>query len=109
MNVKSLVDMKHVNELWISVLAWMDQYSNSTNLEHIVGKLVLAASVYFIWQERNNRLFSRMQCSATQVSEKIKSSVRFRLMGFKFKGHSDHNRVLKKWQIPSRATDEDPG
>ncbi|XP_021968848.1 uncharacterized protein LOC110863935 [Helianthus annuus] len=109
MNVKSLVDMKQVNALWSSVLAWMEQYSSSTNLEHIVSKLVLAASAYFIWQERNNRLFSRMQCSATQVSEKIKSSVRFRLMGFKFKGHSDLNHVLRKWKIPSRASDEDPG
>ncbi|MFS8023914.1 hypothetical protein Hanom_Chr16g01457071 [Helianthus anomalus] len=108
-NIKTKVDMDNVSESWNSFSDWMNQHSNSRKMEHVVCKLVLAASVYFIWQERNNRLFSRLECSATQVSEKIKNSVRLRLMGFKFQGHGDHNKVLKKWQIPSRALDEDPG
>ncbi|MFS7905400.1 putative reverse transcriptase zinc-binding domain-containing protein [Helianthus anomalus] len=109
MNIKSMVDMAYISDSWNSVLEWMEQYSNSKRLEQIVCKLVLAAVVYFIWQERNNRLFSQLECSAIQVTKKIKDYVRLRLMGFKYQGHVDHNKVLKKWQIPLRALDGDPG
>ncbi|KAM0027409.1 hypothetical protein Hdeb2414_s0019g00539811 [Helianthus debilis subsp. tardiflorus] len=104
-----MVDIDIGSDSWSSFSDWMNQYSNSRKLEHVVCKLVLAASAYFIWQERNNRLFSRSQCSAPQVSEKIKNSVRLRLMGFKFQGQADHKKVMEKWQIPLRALDEDPG
>ncbi|XP_021971330.1 uncharacterized protein LOC110866491 [Helianthus annuus] len=108
-NVKAMVDMASVTESWASISAWMDQHSNSKRLDQVVCKLVLAAATYFIWQERNNRLFSRLECSVIQVTEKIKNTVRLRLMDFKLQGHVDYNRVVKKWQIPVRALNEDPG
>ncbi|GJX34832.1 hypothetical protein Tco_0246389 [Tanacetum coccineum] len=51
----------------------------------VVSKLVFAASNYFIWQERNNRLFMMTSRSRDQVINIIKSNVRLKLLTCKFK------------------------
>ncbi|KAJ0814037.1 hypothetical protein HanPSC8_Chr17g0780741 [Helianthus annuus] len=58
-------------------------------------KLVIAASSYYIWQERNNRLFTSTECTAKQVTEKIKNIVRLRLMDFEYRGDVDYRRTLQ--------------
>ncbi|XP_022039954.1 uncharacterized protein LOC110942484 [Helianthus annuus] len=108
-NVRAMVDMDTVPGSWASILAWMEQHSNSNTLDRVVCKLVVAAATYFIWQERNNRLFNRIHGSVSQVAEKIKHIVQLRLMDFKLQKHVDYNRVVTRWQIPARALNEDPG
>lgn len=34
---------------------------------NIVGKLIVSASVYFVWQERNIRLYRKGSCPPDQV------------------------------------------
>lgn len=40
---------------WLQTVEWMDQYT-SDSLCHLLVRLSLAASVYYIWRERNARL-----------------------------------------------------
>ncbi|MFS7899936.1 hypothetical protein Hanom_Chr00s086861g01797011 [Helianthus anomalus] len=91
MNVKNMAGMDNVSGSWDSISEWMDQHATSRTLERVVCKLVVAASAYFIWQERNNRLFTRTHCSVIQVTEKIKNTVRLRLMDFRLQRHVDYN------------------
>ncbi|GJW61187.1 reverse transcriptase domain, reverse transcriptase zinc-binding domain protein [Tanacetum coccineum] len=51
----------------------------------IVAKLVVAALTYYIWQERNWRLFKKGKRNPNQICEYIRASVRFKLMSCKFK------------------------
>ncbi|GJR41382.1 hypothetical protein Tco_1217066 [Tanacetum coccineum] len=37
----------------------------------IIAKLVVAATTYFIWQERNNRMFKKSKRSVEQVADCI--------------------------------------
>ncbi|GJU99086.1 zinc knuckle CX2CX4HX4C containing protein [Tanacetum coccineum] len=60
----------------------------------IIVKLVFAASCYFIWQERNNRLFKNQKKSEDQLIEVIKSTVRLKLLSCKFK-------KTKNWWLSS--------
>ncbi|XP_022019070.1 uncharacterized protein LOC110919101 [Helianthus annuus] len=108
-NIRMLVDLENVNDSWTSIAVWMERYSDSKRFKHIVCKLAISASSYYIWQERNNRLFTSKECTAEQVTEKIKNIVRLRLMGFVYKGDLDYQRTLTKWQNLCRASDEDPG
>ncbi|XP_021971338.1 uncharacterized protein LOC110866498 [Helianthus annuus] len=103
--VNKRVDMGMVNDTWSSVMAWVDQHANSKKLEHIVCKLVVAASTYFIWQERNNRLFSNLQRSENTVAQLILDIVRLRIMGFKVSGDVNHRKLLERWKIK----EDDPG
>ncbi|GKB47667.1 hypothetical protein Tco_0898420, partial [Tanacetum coccineum] len=46
----------------------------------IITRLVFAASTYFIWQERNSRLFKSQRRSHNQLIECIKSTVRLKFL-----------------------------
>ncbi|GKB35542.1 lupus La protein [Tanacetum coccineum] len=51
----------------------------------VIAKLVFAASSYFIWQERNSRLFANQRRSKDRLIEVIKTTVRLKLLTCRFK------------------------
>nr|GEV70108.1 hypothetical protein [Tanacetum cinerariifolium] len=75
-------------------LAGLSSYSNSIfdsiqrlipiakrrTSKSVIAKLVISATAYFIWQERNWRLFKKGKRSQDQICECIKSSVRLKLL-----------------------------
>ncbi|GJY49962.1 hypothetical protein Tco_0439918 [Tanacetum coccineum] len=69
-------------DLIVDILKPISQKRSARN---VIVKLVFAASCYFIWQERNNRLFKNQKRSEDQVIEVIKSTVRLKLLSCKFK------------------------
>ncbi|GKA91486.1 putative RNA-directed DNA polymerase [Tanacetum coccineum] len=66
----------------------------------VIAKLVVAASAYFIWQERNWRLFKKTKRSTKQVIECISSSVRLKLLSCRFKRTLDGVRYARMWDLP---------
>ncbi|XP_022019075.1 uncharacterized protein LOC110919105 [Helianthus annuus] len=103
--VNRRIDMGNVNDTWNSILVWIEQNSASKKLEHIVCKLVVAASAYFIWQERNNRLFSNVQRNEDTVAQVVLDMVRLRIMGFKIGRDANHGKLLEAW----RLMEDEPG
>ncbi|XP_022024188.1 uncharacterized protein LOC110924493 [Helianthus annuus] len=99
-NVKVMVDLSSVNDSWDPVMDWMIQHANTKKIEHIICKLVIAASTYFIWQERNARLFTPNQNSVSGITEKIMNIVRLRVMGFKATKDANFTKLMRKWKIP---------
>ncbi|KAJ0434468.1 putative reverse transcriptase zinc-binding domain-containing protein [Helianthus annuus] len=108
-NVKTMVTLENVSDSWASICAWMERTASSKTTNVIVGKILIAATTYFIWQERSARLFSHNHKSAEVVTELVKHTVRLKLMGFKFRGSADRNRVLKAWKIYSNEDEFNPG
>ncbi|GJT49391.1 Toll/interleukin-1 receptor domain-containing protein [Tanacetum coccineum] len=66
----------------------------------IVAKLVVAALTYYIWQERNWRLFKKAKRNPNQICECIRASVRFKLMSCKFKKSRSGVRMAQLWELP---------
>ncbi|XP_071689788.1 uncharacterized protein [Rutidosis leptorrhynchoides] len=67
----------------------------------VVAKLVFGAVMYFIWQERNNRIFKKSHRSEVKLFEDIFSTVRLKLMSIKFKDSARVDMLKSTWQIPS--------
>ncbi|GJT03162.1 putative RNA-directed DNA polymerase, eukaryota, reverse transcriptase zinc-binding domain protein [Tanacetum coccineum] len=67
----------------------------------IIVKLVFAASYYFIWQKRNNRLFKNQKRSEDQLIEVIKSTVHLKLLLCKFKKTKNIEFFLHLWKLLS--------
>ncbi|GJR28254.1 hypothetical protein Tco_1104486 [Tanacetum coccineum] len=67
----------------------------------IIVKLVFAAAFYFIWHERNNRLFAQHKRTPDQVIDSIISTVRLKLISCKFKKTENVQRILRIWKIPN--------
>nr|XP_043639249.1 uncharacterized protein LOC122610319 [Erigeron canadensis] len=100
--------------LEVNVVAGLDQ--NSVDLDDIirgilplskkisctsvVSKLVLATSVYHLWQERNLRLFQQRKRSEAQLIEVILSTIQLKLMTFRFKKSTRVQETLDRWKLP---------
>ncbi|GJU60172.1 RNA-directed DNA polymerase, eukaryota, reverse transcriptase zinc-binding domain protein [Tanacetum coccineum] len=66
------------------------------NIGNVVDKLILVASVYFIWQEKNFRLFKNESRSEDVLTNLIYDSVRSKLMTMRVKKTSRTDVIAKK-------------
>ncbi|GJR79973.1 RNA-directed DNA polymerase, eukaryota, reverse transcriptase zinc-binding domain protein [Tanacetum coccineum] len=69
------------------------------NIGNVVDKLILETSVYFIWQERNFRLFKNESRSEDVLINLIYDSVRSKLMTVRVKKTSRTDVIAKKWNL----------
>ncbi|GJR23189.1 hypothetical protein Tco_0971716 [Tanacetum coccineum] len=77
----------------------LSPFSKSRTTRCVVSKLVLAATAYFLWRERNDRLFKKGKNMVEHVIGSIKSSVRLKLLSCRFKKSKAGLDILKQWNI----------
>nr|GEY42926.1 hypothetical protein [Tanacetum cinerariifolium] len=65
-----------------------------------IGKLVVAATAYFIWHERNSRLFNKVKRLVTEVVDCNLSNVQLKLLSCHFKKSRDAILFARLWEIP---------
>ncbi|GKA98534.1 RNA-directed DNA polymerase, eukaryota, reverse transcriptase zinc-binding domain protein, partial [Tanacetum coccineum] len=82
--------------------------ANNT-LWSIIQRLVFGAAVYFIWQERNFRLFRSVERPADKVFDIIVDTVRLRLLGLKIKRSHEVDKAAAIWKIPIKGVGEKSG
>nr|GEY60555.1 reverse transcriptase domain, reverse transcriptase zinc-binding domain protein [Tanacetum cinerariifolium] len=66
----------------------------------VIAKLVVAASAYYVWQERNWRLFKKGKRNSDQIVECIVSFVRLKLLSCKLKKSKSGERMARLWNLP---------
>ncbi|GJS46061.1 reverse transcriptase domain, reverse transcriptase zinc-binding domain protein [Tanacetum coccineum] len=75
-------------------------FAKRRSARSVVAKLVVAACSYYIWQERNLRLFMNQKRSHSQVTDCIKSSIRLKLLSCTFKKSKDALLFKRLWNLP---------
>ncbi|GJY45516.1 hypothetical protein Tco_0434579 [Tanacetum coccineum] len=65
----------------------------------VIAKLVVAATSYFIWQERNGRLFKNKKRTVNQVVDCIMNTVRLKLMSCRLKKSRSACDIVKAWNL----------
>ncbi|XP_022014769.1 uncharacterized protein LOC110914278 [Helianthus annuus] len=105
MKVRHKVGMSSVNPKWRDIVDWLLARARSKSVAVYVAKLVVAAGSYFIWQERNNRLFKNQLRPPEMVSEVILKTVRYKLMGAKLKNTVKVRKLLEDWDIRGDVDD----
>ena len=73
--------------------------ASKNNIISIVGRLIIAASSYYIWQERNNRLHSSGARNMEQLANVILDNVRLKLASIKFKRNARVAKLKSIWNI----------
>ncbi|PWA43480.1 RNA-directed DNA polymerase, eukaryota, Reverse transcriptase zinc-binding domain protein [Artemisia annua] len=82
-------------------LTFLIPISKGRSVISIISRLLLAATTYYLWMERNSRLFKRKKSTVAEVVQVIVSTVRLKLVTFKFKKITPRSRLLlDKWKIP---------
>nr|GEX99851.1 hypothetical protein [Tanacetum cinerariifolium] len=73
-----------------AIVDYLSPLAKMRSARSVITKLVFAASCYFNWQERNNRLFmKKKKRSQDMVIDIIKSTVRLKLLTCRFKKTSN--------------------
>ncbi|GKE89681.1 hypothetical protein Tco_1567156, partial [Tanacetum coccineum] len=78
----------------IDVTTFITPISKGKTMVSILSRVVVAATSYYIWLERNRRLFKKKTPSPDQIVKVILSMVRLKLVTFKFKKMSTRSRLL---------------
>ncbi|GKC87812.1 reverse transcriptase zinc-binding domain-containing protein [Tanacetum coccineum] len=95
---------KRFSDSWKDVIEEMTNIANTNNIWSIVRRIVCGAVVYFIWQERNSRLFRKIRRDEEGIMEIIKETVKLKMMSFKVKESRSIREVERRWGIKLKRT-----
>jgi hypothetical protein len=95
--------------IWSDIVAWMSSIAASKSVSNVVCKLLIAASVYHIWRERNNRFHGRNARPPDIVFSAIVQDVRYSLMGMRIRRKDRVMGTLAKWGIHGPNVSDDGG
>ncbi|MFS8002519.1 hypothetical protein Hanom_Chr13g01203021 [Helianthus anomalus] len=101
--------MESVQSKWEDIVNWLVARSRSNSARNYIARLLVAATTYFIWQERNARLFKNELRPPESIIELIIQQVRYKLMGAKLKNCDNVRRLLGDWGIIGADLLEDVG
>ncbi|XP_021994822.1 uncharacterized protein LOC110891434 [Helianthus annuus] len=109
LSVRDKVNMATVEPKWTDVINWLLARGASKSVFNYSSRLTVAASAYFIWQERNARLFKNQTRPPDTITSLILQTVRYKLMGVKYKRMDKVRRFLELWDIHEDGMLEDAG
>ncbi|KAJ0886252.1 putative RNA-directed DNA polymerase transcription factor bZIP family [Helianthus annuus] len=91
--------LEGVPDKWPEIINYLENNGLSKSIWGIIGRLVMAAVVYFIWQERNNRCFDNNRRSVQQICNVVFDTVRMRILGLKLKDSSSVREAAGIWRF----------
>ncbi|GJT71168.1 putative RNA-directed DNA polymerase, eukaryota, reverse transcriptase zinc-binding domain protein [Tanacetum coccineum] len=101
--LKDLAGLPNVIGSISSIVNVLIPIAKRRTIRSVIAKLVVAASSYYIWQERNSRLFTKKKRTHGQLTECIKSSIRLKLLSCVFKKSKDALLFKRLWDIPNSS------
>nr|GEV28402.1 RNA-directed DNA polymerase, eukaryota, reverse transcriptase zinc-binding domain protein [Tanacetum cinerariifolium] len=84
-HLKPFTSMSDIPSDLNSIVDFLIPLAKMWSARSVITKLVFVVSCYFIWQERNDRLFAKKKRSQDQVIDIIKSIIRLKLLTCRFK------------------------
>ena len=73
---------------WDRAWEWaVNEFHNKNHPKHNIAGLIMAASVYHIWCERNRRLYNQVYCSVTHTRNEILRTIRDKLANLGSQAH----------------------
>ncbi|GJU36740.1 putative reverse transcriptase domain-containing protein [Tanacetum coccineum] len=100
--VRVMYGMDSIPPQLIDVTTFINPISKSKTIISILSRLMLADTSYYIWLERNGRLFKKKTSTPDLIVDVIISMVRLKFVTFKFKKMSiGSHLLLDQWKIPS--------
>ncbi|PWA55662.1 reverse transcriptase zinc-binding domain-containing protein [Artemisia annua] len=99
-NLKILCKLDNVSCIWAEIVSSISIRTANNSLWSVIQRLVFGAAVYYIWQERNLRLFQKKFRSEEAVFKIIVDIVRHKLLSLRIKRSVDSINAAVIWKIP---------
>ncbi|GKD97992.1 putative reverse transcriptase domain-containing protein [Tanacetum coccineum] len=99
--IRHLAGMESVAPILEDIITWFLPIATKHSFNSIVGKLLFGAAAYYIWIERNNRLFKKSRRSPEEIRDLVVVTVRLKLVKLRFKNKPRVVHMLSEWKMPS--------
>ncbi|KAI8572253.1 hypothetical protein RHMOL_Rhmol01G0183600 [Rhododendron molle] len=81
---------------------WLCTHMRADSYTQRTYKLSLAASIYWIWRERNARVFKGISTSAESLWSKIADEVKACMCSWRrIKPNDENRRLVRSWSVHS--------
>ncbi|GJR75133.1 RNA-directed DNA polymerase, eukaryota, reverse transcriptase zinc-binding domain protein [Tanacetum coccineum] len=97
--VAGKMNLKKTDYIWEDIVQDMIGKKNGNNIWSVVRRISLAAVVYYIWQERNHRIFRGEKSDANGLIDTITETIKLKLMNLRVKESSEVRKVAEMWDI----------
>ncbi|KAL0292366.1 UNVERIFIED_CONTAM: hypothetical protein Scaly_2593900 [Sesamum calycinum] len=84
---------------WQQCIKWASKRWRSEHLINAASRALLAALVYYIWIERNNRKFTATSSAAESVARRVVEEVRLRILSDDFIPSLQTRTLYRIWKI----------
>ncbi|KAK4394567.1 hypothetical protein Sango_1611000 [Sesamum angolense] len=84
---------------WQHCIKWASKRWRSEHLINVASRALLAALVYYIWIERNNRKFTATSSVAESVARRVVEEVRLRILSDDFIPSLQTRTLYRIWKI----------
>lgn len=98
--LKSMARIDYAPITWMEIIDYLQDRPINRSIWSIIQRLILGACVYFIWQERNMRLYQNKSRPKDKLIDQIKNIVRLKLMGLKIKNSKQSLEAAEMWDLP---------
>ncbi|GJW60524.1 hypothetical protein Tco_0109859, partial [Tanacetum coccineum] len=97
--VKSKLRNVTLSNNWRDIIDELVKQNNNNSIRSILRRILVATTVYFIWNERIKRLFDDDQRSSEVVIELIIKHTKLKLMSLKVTESIQVRKVAREWDI----------
>ncbi|XP_071726798.1 uncharacterized protein [Rutidosis leptorrhynchoides] len=93
--VKRMLVYKGLNNGLLHIVQDMAKYTAIKDIRNILNKVAIGAVVYYIWMERNRRIFRKVKKSVNEVSDEVKDFIRVKMTSLKVKDTKNVQKVAE--------------
>jgi hypothetical protein len=97
--VKDKASMDSIHDKWDEIVIRMTSVKHNRSIKSVLSRIILAACVYFIWNERNKRLFTDENINSKELTLNVINHVRIKLSSQTVKKSIQVAEVCKKWEV----------
>lgn len=84
---------------WKIIIEEFAKLTANRNIWSIFRRLVIGAAVYFVWHERNNRLFQKVERTNEDLIQIITETIKMRMMSFIVRDSNEVAEAEGKWNV----------
>ncbi|GKB99239.1 homeodomain-like protein [Tanacetum coccineum] len=99
--VRPLAGMDLVQPRIHDIRMYLQPIVHRCTTKSVIGRLILVTTAYFLWFERNNRLFKNTRRKPEVLRDIIMVTVRLKMITFRFKNTSSVTQLLSRWKLPT--------
>ncbi|GKC52350.1 RNA-directed DNA polymerase, eukaryota, reverse transcriptase zinc-binding domain protein [Tanacetum coccineum] len=98
-NLKKRITTTDLPDEWDQTVQAMGNFQSTKSIWNILKKIGIATCVYYIWKERNDRIFTQEKKPYSQVLQSINENIRLQLMSLTIKKSTNSIRVVELWEV----------